>query len=104
MIDKSKWYVCYRGDTTPITWINGKAISFPSEEVAKRFICGLSWKGLVPYKAEIYWIFGNIKFEDIPSYQLDAEAPEFWTRYNNYIDIPEDEEEDYDYDNDDDYL
>ena len=65
MIDRSKWYVCYRDDTTPLTWINGKAIVFPSEEVAKRFIYGLGWKGLVPYKAEIYWIFGNIKFEDI---------------------------------------
>ena len=100
MLDRSKWYVCYRNDTTPITWVNGKAIQFPSEEVAKRFIYGLSWKGLVPYKAEIYWIFGNIKFEDIPSYQLDGEVPEFWTRYNEYndaLELEEDEEED-DYD------
>lgn len=97
MIDQSKWYVCYRDDTTPLTWINGKAIQFPSEEVAKRFICGLSWKELVPYKAEIYWIFGNIMFEDIPSYQLDAEVPGFWSRFNDYIDLLEDEEEeDYD--------
>ena len=72
MIDRSKWYVCYKDDTTPLTWINGKAIQFPSEEVAKRFIYGLGWKGLVSYKAEIYWIFG--------------------------IELPEDEEEDdYDY-------
>lgn len=97
MIDRSKWYVCYRDDTTPLTWINGKAIQFSSEDVAKRFIYGLGWKGLVPYKAEIYWIFGTIKFEDIPSHQLDAEIPDFWTRYNNYIELLEDEEED-DYD------
>ena len=32
MIDRSKWYVCYRDDTTPLTWINGKAIVFPSED------------------------------------------------------------------------
>lgn len=36
MIDRSKWYVCYKGDTTPLTWINGKAIQFSSEDVAKK--------------------------------------------------------------------
>ena len=94
MIDRSKWYVCYTYDYTPLSWINEKAIEFPSEEVAKRFIYGTRWKGLVPYKASITWIFGNIKFEDIPSSQIEAEVPGFWTRYNEYDDILEEEYDD----------